>query len=199
MHGRGYPRAALADDISADYPPPRPGLLNVGLLHTSAGGRPGHENYAPCRVEALVNHGYDYWALGHVHARETLCRDPWIVFPGNLQGRHVRETGAKGAMLLTVEDGRLREPEFRPLDAVRWASLDLDAAGSPRKPTSSTACARSSAARSSAPTAGRSPSASTSAAPARPTPPSPPPRTGSRPRCGRPPPKPRRTGSSSSG
>jgi DNA repair protein SbcD/Mre11 len=65
----------------------------------------GGRRYAPCTVDDLRRFGYDYWALGHIHAAEIVSRDPWIVFPGNLQGRSVRETGAKGAVRVTVEDG----------------------------------------------------------------------------------------------
>jgi DNA repair exonuclease SbcCD nuclease subunit len=81
-----YATAAIVDDLSAGYPAPVPDLINIGLLHTCADGRPGHERYAPCSVSALIDRGYDYWALGHVHGREVLNTDPPIVFPGNLQG-----------------------------------------------------------------------------------------------------------------
>ena len=56
---------------------------------------------------------------------------PWVVFPGNLQGRHIRETGAKGAMLVTVRDGAVLPPEHLVLDAVRWEHLHLDVTGAP--------------------------------------------------------------------
>ena len=103
LHGQGYASRVVKDDLSAAYPAPIPGLLNVGLLHTSVDGREGHEPYAPCTLEGLQNRGYAYWALGHVHAREVLAEDPWIVFPGNLQGRHAKETGPKGATLVEYE------------------------------------------------------------------------------------------------
>ncbi|HET9019740.1 MAG TPA: hypothetical protein VFN46_09140 [Acetobacteraceae bacterium] len=113
-----------------EYPPPLPGHLNIGLLHTAASGRPGHAGYAPCTVEQLAAHGYDYWALGHVHAREILARDPcWIVFPGNTQGRHANEPGPKGATLVTVRDGRVTEVAHHDLDVVRWAQASVDLAG----------------------------------------------------------------------
>ena len=128
VHGRGYPTRQVTEDLSAGYPDSLPGLLNVGLLHTSLDGRPGHERYAPCSLAALVGRGYDYWALGHVHAREVLHRDPWIVFSGNLQGRHVRETGAKGCTLVEVEDGAICGVEHRAVDVLRWACCELDAA-----------------------------------------------------------------------
>jgi DNA repair protein SbcD/Mre11 len=133
VHGRGYARVDTTEDLAQSYPATRGGYLNIGLLHTACEGREGHASYAPCRVGDLVAKGYDYWALGHVHAREVLNREPWVVFPGNLQGRHARETGPKGATLVTVEDGRIKAVEHRVVDTARWAVCDVDAsrAGSP--------------------------------------------------------------------
>src|SRR5690606_21208471 len=104
-----------------------PGLFNIGLLHTSVGGRPGHEPYAPCSVSDLVAKGYDYWALGHVHQREVLCEAPWIVFPGNLQGRHHKAPGPKGATLVDVEGGLVRSVEARDLSVVRFVDVIVTA------------------------------------------------------------------------
>ncbi|MBC7907647.1 MAG: metallophosphoesterase, partial [Rhodospirillaceae bacterium] len=125
IHGQSFATRAISDDLAARYPVPLPGF-NIGLLHTALTGRPGHEAYAPCRLDQLVNHGYDYWALGHVHAREVIHEGPHIVFPGNLQGRHIRETGAKGATLVTVADGAVQAMEHRPLDVLRWALVTAD-------------------------------------------------------------------------
>lgn len=125
LHGRSFPHR-LTGDFVRTYPARRDGWLNIGVLHTSLDGRPGHEGYAPCSVDDLKRFGYDYWALGHIHAAEIVSRDPWIVFPGNLQGRSVRETGAKGAMRVTVEDGRIVEVTPLVLDGARWAHLEID-------------------------------------------------------------------------
>jgi DNA repair exonuclease SbcCD nuclease subunit len=113
----------VTEDLSSHYPPPLPGLFNIGLLHTSLNGRPGHDNYAPTTVEALTARGYDYWALGHVHAREIVHKDPWVVYPGNLQGRRIRENGAKGATLVMVRDGQISAVEHRSVDTVRWCPI----------------------------------------------------------------------------
>jgi DNA repair exonuclease SbcCD nuclease subunit len=96
-------------------------------LHTALEGREGHATYAPCRLSALVDRGYDYWALGHVHAHELVHRDPWVVYPGNLQGRYARETGPKGAMLVEFDAARIKQVEHRALDVVRWAHVSVDA------------------------------------------------------------------------
>ncbi len=126
LHGQSFAQPKTVDDLSANYPEPVQGYYNIGILHTSADGREGHGSYAPCSMDGLRNKGYDYWALGHVHQRETLSEKPWIMFPGNIQGRHIRETGAKGALLVSVEDGVTREPEFFALDVARWYHLQID-------------------------------------------------------------------------
>jgi DNA repair protein SbcD/Mre11 len=126
VHGQGYATAAVMDDLSAAYPAPLSGLVNVGLLHTSADGRFDHAPYAPCRVDRLAAHGYDFWGLGHVHERTLLHADPPVLFPGCLQGRSVRETGPKGATVVEFgADGRPVLSE-RVLDVVRWAVVDVD-------------------------------------------------------------------------
>lgn len=129
IHGQSFQEAEVLRDLSRGYPEPVPHRFNIGLLHTSADGREGHAPYAPCSLDALKAKGYDYWALGHVHKREVLCQQPWIVFPGNLQGRHAKETGPKGASLVTVADGRVRSVEHLPLDVVRWARLEVNIKG----------------------------------------------------------------------
>lgn len=126
LHGRSFPTAAVKEDLSAGYPPPIPGRFNIGVLHTALGGYAQHQTYAPCTLPALIAKGYDYWALGHVHAREVLHKDPWIVFPGNLQGRHAHETGVKGATLVDVEDGRVLSARALALDVVRWVAAEVD-------------------------------------------------------------------------
>jgi DNA repair exonuclease SbcCD nuclease subunit len=129
LHGHSFPERAVPEDLSKDYPDPLPGMLNIGVLHTS-GDDPGeHATYAPCTPQALRDKGYDYWALGHIHLRQVLHERPWIVFPGNLQGRHARETGAKGCTLVTVAEGRITAVEHRSVDCLRWASLAVDATG----------------------------------------------------------------------
>jgi predicted phosphodiesterase len=130
IHGQSFATAAMRDDLRRAYPPPLDGWFNIGVLHTNVDGRPGHENYAPCALADLRAHGYAYWALGHVHTRAELSADPWIIYPGNLQGRSVRETGPRGACLVTVTDGQVAgAPMFLPFDTVRWQMLDVDVGG----------------------------------------------------------------------
>ncbi len=128
VHGQSFATAVMVDDLAATYPDAMCGYFNLGVLHTSLTGRSGHDSYAPTTEQVLRAKGYDYWALGHVHAREIVSRDPWILFPGNIQGRHVREQGAKGCELVTVEDGRIGATPIA-LDVLRWAELVVNVAG----------------------------------------------------------------------
>ena len=126
IHGQGYSSRAVIENLASQYPQHDSNSFNIGLLHTSLTGREGHEDYAPCTVDDLKSKGYDYWALGHVHKREIVSEDPWIIFPGNIQGRHIKETGAKGATLVTVRDGDIIEVEHRELDVLRWTICQAD-------------------------------------------------------------------------
>ena len=132
LHGQSFRQRDIADNLVPAYPEPIAGMLNIGVLHTGLGGRGGHANYAPCTLDDLVNKGYDYWALGHVHQAAILHERPHVIFPGNLQGRHIRETGPKGAYLVTVEDGELTEALPVPGDVVRWAQLSVPVDGCAR-------------------------------------------------------------------
>lgn len=130
IHGQGFARRDVTENLAKNYPERTAGLFNIGLLHTNVGGQEGHENYAPCSLDDMRRHEYDYWALGHIHKGEILSgsSDPLIAYPGNVQGRSVRETGAKGCLLVSVDDARKVRVEPRALDVVRWQLCRVNAA-----------------------------------------------------------------------
>ena len=133
IHGRSFPERAVTANWAVDYPAAKAGWFNIGLLHTSCDGRPPHATYAPCSVGDLVARAYDYWALGHVHEYEILSHDPWIVYPGNLQGRSTRECGAKGAVLVDVADGRVIDVRRLIVDRARFVDIVVDVADASRE------------------------------------------------------------------
>lgn len=126
VHGQSFARKDVGEDLAEAYPPALPDLLNVGLLHTALAGRPDHAPYAPTTVDRLTSKGYGYWALGHVHRAEVVSRDPWIVFPGNLQGRNIRETGEKGFVVISSEGTEVTGVETVASDVARWHDLSVD-------------------------------------------------------------------------
>lgn len=125
IHGHSFPDREVPEDLVPGYPDAVAGYFNIGMLHTSLTGVEGHDTYAPTTLANLRAKGYDYWALGHVHAREVVSEQPRVVYPGNLQGRHARETGPKGCELVSVQAG-LVDASFVPLDVVRWHQVEVD-------------------------------------------------------------------------
>ncbi|MEM9828574.1 MAG: DNA repair exonuclease, partial [Planctomycetota bacterium] len=128
VHGRSFPTRAVTENLAVDYPSPHNGYFNLGLLHTALTGAEGHDTYSPCTPEYLTQKGYDYWALGHIHtpADHALEGGPPIVFPGNLQGRHAGECGARGCRIIEFDaSGKLKQ-QFHCIDLVRWERCQLD-------------------------------------------------------------------------
>jgi DNA repair protein SbcD/Mre11 len=129
IHGQSFSTTAVKENLSLAYPQAERDRFNIGVLHTCADGKEGHAPYAPCKISELVDKGYDYWALGHVHKREVLSEEPLIIFPGNLQGRHIIETGAKGCTLVTVDERNRASAEAIELSVLRWEHCLIDVAG----------------------------------------------------------------------
>ena len=127
LHGRSYKEAATVENLVVNYPKPVDGWLNIGVLHTALEGYAAHAKYAPCTLAEIGAKGYDYWALGHVHEYAILQEDPWVVFPGNLQGRHIRETGAHGAVMVTADESGIQSVERLLVDSLRWHMVEVDA------------------------------------------------------------------------
>ncbi len=130
IHGQSFASQATTENLAAAYPEAVAGHFNIGILHTSLAGREGHDTYAPVTPEQLKSKKYDYWALGHIHKREIVREgNPWIVFPGNIQGRSIRETGPRGCAIVSVDDSFRARAEFIDLDVVRFHEVEVDLSG----------------------------------------------------------------------
>jgi DNA repair protein SbcD/Mre11 len=99
--------------------------FHIGILHGHDEGTSEHGLYAPFRVRELVEKGFDYWALGHIHKRKILYKEPYIVYPGNIQGRHKKETGDKGCYLVHLSSIETRM-NFISTSDVHWDHIELD-------------------------------------------------------------------------
>ena len=130
VHGISYPTRDVYNNLVLRLGRVDSGPFSIGLMHANVDANTNHALYAPCSLSDLAASGIDYWALGHVHTREVLSqRDPAVVYPGNTQGRHVNETGARGAYLVHVEDDGSVQLDFRALDTVRWERLEVSISG----------------------------------------------------------------------
>ncbi len=126
IHGRSFKTQHVDENLAAGFCEAEKGLFNIGILHTSLDGREGHANYAPCALDDLRSKGYQYWALGHIHKQEIVSEDPFVVFPGCIQGRNIREIGPKGCIVVTVEDETVTQIEKISLDVLRWTQTEID-------------------------------------------------------------------------
>ncbi|MEQ1528818.1 MAG: DNA repair exonuclease [Methylococcales bacterium] len=127
LHGHSFKEKETLEDLATGYPAPEPGIFNIGVLHTALEGNAAHATYAPCSLDELHAKGYQYWALGHVHEYQIFKGASTVVFPGNLQGRHIRETGPRGAVIVTADENGVQDVNRLFVDVLRWASLDVDA------------------------------------------------------------------------
>ena len=128
VYGISYPTRDVYDNLVARLGQVDAAAFTIGLLHANVGGNTDHALYAPCSLDDLAQSGIDYWALGHIHTRQVMReRAPTVVYPGNPQGRHPNEPGARGIYLVEVDDGGNVSLDFRATDTVRWelASVDI--------------------------------------------------------------------------
>jgi DNA repair exonuclease SbcCD nuclease subunit len=131
--GVSYTRERVMENLAASFKPSGTAPYSVAVLHANVGGQTGHADYAPATVEDLRNAGFDYWALGHVHTRSVLSTVPaTVVYPGNPQGRHARETGPRGCYQVDVDRHGRTHLEFIETNVVRWAQLDVSIAAHSR-------------------------------------------------------------------
>jgi DNA repair protein SbcD/Mre11 len=129
IHGQSFATPEVTEDLAEKYPPPVPNYFNIGILHTNLGGVSEHANYAPCSLQSLKNKGYQYWALGHVHNGQILCTDPYIVYPGNIQGRNGKEQGEKSCEMVTVSETGTISMKKISTSVVPWVEAEIDVSG----------------------------------------------------------------------
>ncbi len=130
IQGVSFPTREVRENLVARFETPdADSPFTIGLLHCNVGGNPDHDNYAPCTLDDLKLTALDYWALGHVHTRQTLRRqNPAVVYPGNPQGRHPNEAGPRGCVIVDVSAEGNINTRFHALDVVRWEPADIDIA-----------------------------------------------------------------------
>lgn len=132
IHGISYPRRDVTENLALRFRRQHEPGFHVGVLHCNVGGDSNHAAYSPCSLDDLRSVAIDYWALGHIHARQVLQdHAPCVVYPGNLQARSVRpsEQGAKGAAVVDVDGDEVVGLDFVALDRVRFVSITVDIQG----------------------------------------------------------------------
>lgn len=126
IHGQSYSHYHMREDLSKNYPEAKRGYFNIGLLHTSGEISNGEKPYAPYSLHSIESKKYDYWAMGHIHTAQVISKKPYRVYSGVLQGRHIKESGAKGCYLVEVLDEKVTSLSFRVLSSHFWEELFVD-------------------------------------------------------------------------
>ena len=127
VYGISYPQREVRENLTPFFGRVKQGPFTIGLLHANVDNNTDHDSYAPCTLNDMEHTGINYWALGHIHTRQILREvNPTVVYPGNPQGRHPSERGARGVYLVEVKDSNQIHLEFRAVDVVRWELLEVN-------------------------------------------------------------------------
>jgi DNA repair exonuclease len=125
--GISFPSRHTSNNLAASLNG-SPGIFSVGVVHCSLDSDSG-ENYAPCRTSDLRGKNIEYWALGHIHKRSVISTDPYIVYPGNIQGRNSKESGEKGAYMVTINNSSISDIRFIPVQEIMWQDVTVNING----------------------------------------------------------------------
>ena len=121
--GISYHKKSVYDDLTRDIRG-SPDIFSIGVLHCDVDGD-DRSPYSPCSSSMMGGHNIDYWALGHKHNAQIISKDPYIVYPGNTQGRNSRETGEKGAFIVTVSGRKVIRMEFFETSQIVWKDVNV--------------------------------------------------------------------------
>lgn len=129
MHGISFGQPHAPASLLPSYRAPVADAINIGLMHTSLAGSTRHDNYAPASIADLAAHGFDYWALGHIHQRAVHLERPFVVMPGIPQGRDINEAGSKSITLVTIDEAGSFSLDERFLAIAAFERVTVDVAG----------------------------------------------------------------------
>ncbi len=126
IHGISYKVREVKENLSLRFHAGDKETISIGMLHANVGSRKEHAPYSPCTINDLRAGNMDIWLLGHIHTPEVLCREPFILYPGNIQGRHINEDGPRGCYLINVDSDYRVSHEFKPVQNILWKRKEVD-------------------------------------------------------------------------
>lgn len=125
IYGYSYPTQHVTQRVIGSYAKKAGADYHIGMLHGNLEGQSEHSSYAPFSLDELIEKDFDYWALGHIHKRQELLLSPPVIYPGNIQGRHRKESGLKGCYYVHLS-GKHATLQFIPTSKIRWESIMLE-------------------------------------------------------------------------
>lgn len=104
--------------------------INLVVLHGQESQYDAKDKAEIINIRALQNKYIDYLALGHIHEHkyQKLDNRGNYCYSGCLEGRGFDETGEKGFVLLTIEDGKVK-PKFIPFAKRTLYEIPVDISG----------------------------------------------------------------------
>ena len=126
VSGRSFPDQSVSENFAEGFTVPSASPYPIALLHCNVGGVGDHHDYAPCSLGDLTGSNFAYWALGHIHKRQILSTEPYVVYPGIPQGRHIGEVGSQGCYFVEVSEGGESSLSFEPIGEVEFVLRELD-------------------------------------------------------------------------
>lgn len=124
IYGFSYPKRAVTENMVKYFNKTEGALYHIAMLHGNLEGKEEHDPYAPFTVQQLLEKKFDYWALGHIHKQQLLHKNPYIIYPGNIQGRHKKETGEKGCFIVEAKKAEMKL-RFVPCSSIIWETIPI--------------------------------------------------------------------------
>jgi exonuclease SbcD len=127
VSGFSYGAAAMTQSLAFAFHRQPQADFAIGLYHGAVDGSAGHADYCATTSTELTRRGFDFWGLGHIHHPAVLrAARPTIVYPGNPQGRHIREDGVRGCVIVDVSATGAVDLHFRPTSELVWVECVID-------------------------------------------------------------------------
>ncbi|MGV3465435.1 MAG: metallophosphoesterase family protein [Heyndrickxia sp.] len=127
LYGFSYPERHVGESKMEQYNKTPGADFHIGILHGHCeGGSSYHQPYAPFSIRDLLDKEMDYWALGHIHKQQILHENPYIIYPGNIQGRNAKEQSMKGCFAVTLSKHETTL-EFIEASDIIWDTITVSA------------------------------------------------------------------------
>jgi exonuclease SbcD len=126
IYGISYKVSNVTENLSLKFQADEKDTFSIGMLLANVGSRKEHAVYAPCTINDLKAGNMDIWLLGHIHTPDVICKKPLMLYPGNIQGRHINEDGPRGCYLIKVDSSHKISHEFKPVQNILWKQEEIN-------------------------------------------------------------------------
>ncbi|MBZ0108868.1 MAG: DNA repair exonuclease [Candidatus Scalindua rubra] len=126
IFGISYSVREVTENLSLKFLAEAKDTVSIGMLHANVGSKKEHAVYSPCTINDLKAANMDIWLLGHIHTPEVLCDNPLILYPGNIQGRHINEDGPRGCYIIKIDSSRKISYEFKSVQNILWKQEEIN-------------------------------------------------------------------------